>query len=87
MALFGMISYVNIPKCKNSFSKKFYFLHFFLFIYHFLTEIASLKLNMRVCDAIPGTLYVVSEENAEINKNNRFTERFNFEHGFQSAFK
>ena len=41
--------------------------------------IASLKLNMKVCDAIPGTLYVVCEENAAINENNRFTERFNFE--------
>ena len=34
---------------------------FFLFIYHFLREIACLKLNKKVCDAIPGTLYVVSE--------------------------
>ena len=34
---------------------------------------------MKVCDAIPGTLNVVSEENAAINENNRFTERFNFE--------
>ena len=34
---------------------------------------------MKVCDAIPGTLYVVCEENAAINENNRFTERFNFE--------
>ena len=40
-------------------------------------EIASLKLNMKVCDAIPGTLYVVSDENAAMDaKNNRFTERF-----------
>ena len=37
---------------------------------------------MKVCDAIPGTLYVVSEENAAINDNNRFTERFNFELAF-----
>ena len=37
---------------------------------------------MKVCDAIPGTLYVVSEENAAISKNNRFTERFNFELAF-----
>ena len=37
---------------------------------------------MKVCDAIPGTLYVVSEENAAINENNRFTERFNFELAF-----
>ena len=37
---------------------------------------------MKVCDAIPGTLYVVSEENATINKNNRFIERFNFELAF-----
>ena len=44
-----------------------------------MREIASLKLNMKVCDAIPGTLYVVSEENAAINENNSFTERFNFE--------
>ena len=44
-----------------------------------MREIASLKLNMKVCDAIPGKLYVVSEENAAINENNRFTERFNFE--------
>ena len=55
---------------------------FVLFIYHFLREIASLKLNMKVCDAIPGTLYVVSEENAAIDENNRFTERFNFELAF-----
>ena len=34
---------------------------------------------MKVCDAIPGTLCVVSEENAAINENQRFTERFNFE--------
>ena len=34
---------------------------------------------MKVCDIIPGTLYVVSEGNAPINKNNRFTEKFNFE--------
>ena len=47
-----------------------------------MREIASLKLNMKVCDAIPGTLYVVSEENAAISKNNRFTERFNFELAF-----
>ena len=44
--------------------------------------IASLKLNMKVCDAIPGTPYVVSEENAAINENNRFTERFNFQLAF-----
>ena len=37
---------------------------------------------MKVCDAIPGTLYVVSDGNAAINKNNRFTERFNFELAF-----
>ena len=37
---------------------------------------------MKVCDAIQGTLYVVSEGNAAINKNNRFTERFNFELAF-----
>ena len=37
---------------------------------------------MKVCDAIPGTLYVVSEENAAISENNRFTERFNFELAF-----
>ena len=47
-----------------------------------MREIASLKLNMKVCDAIPGTLNVVSEENAAINENNRFTERFNFELAF-----
>ena len=47
-----------------------------------MREIASLKLNMKVCDAILGTLYVVSEENAAINENNRFTERFNFEWAF-----
>ena len=34
---------------------------------------------MKGCDAIPGTLYVVSDENAAINENNRSTERFNFE--------
>ena len=45
-------------------------------------EITSLKLSMKVCDAIPGTLYVVSEENAAINENNRFTERFHFELAF-----
>ena len=44
-----------------------------------MREIASLKLNMKVCDAIPGTLYVVSEENAAVSENNRFTERFDFE--------
>ena len=53
-----------------------------MFIYHFLSEIASLKLNMRVCDAILGTQYVVSEEDTAINENNRFTERFNFELAF-----
>ena len=47
-----------------------------------MREIASLKLNMKVCDAIPGTLNVVSEENAAISENNRFTERFNFELAF-----
>ena len=47
-----------------------------------MREIASLKLNMKVCDAIPGTLYVVSEENVAISENNRFTERFNFELAF-----
>ena len=47
-----------------------------------MREIASLKLNMKVCDVIPGTLNVVSEENAAINENNRFTERFNFELAF-----
>ena len=45
-----------------------------------MREIASLKLKMKVCDAIPGTLNVVSEET--ISGNNRFTERFNFELGF-----
>ena len=47
-------------------------------------EIASLKLNMKVCDAISGTLYVVSEENAAINKN-RFIERFSFELAFKMS--
>ena len=47
-----------------------------------MREIASLKLNMKVCEAIPGTLNVVSEENAAINENDRFTERFNFELAF-----
>ena len=37
---------------------------------------------MKVCGAIPGTQYVVSEENTAINENNRFTERFNFELAF-----
>ena len=37
---------------------------------------------MKVCDAILGNLYVVSEENAAINENNRLTERFNFELAF-----
>ena len=37
---------------------------------------------MKVCEAIPGTLNVVSEENAAINENDRFTERFNFELAF-----
>ena len=37
---------------------------------------------MEVCDAIPETLNVVSEENAAVNENNRFTERFNFELAF-----
>ena len=37
---------------------------------------------MKVCDAIAGTLNVVSEENAAINENHRFTERFNFELAF-----
>ena len=32
-----------------------------------------------MCDAIPGTLHVVSEENATINEKNRFTKRFDFE--------
>ena len=41
-----------------------------------------MKLNVKVCDAIQGTLNVVSEENAAINENNRFTERFNFELAF-----
>ena len=49
-----------------------------------MREIASLKLNMKVCDAIPGTLNVVSEENAAISENNRFTERFNFELAFNN---
>ena len=47
-----------------------------------MREIASRKLNIKVCDAIPGTLNVVSEENAAINENDRFTERFNFELAF-----
>ena len=37
---------------------------------------------MKVCDTIPGALYVVSEENAAINENHSFTERFNFELAF-----
>ena len=37
---------------------------------------------MKVYDAIPGTLNVVSKKNAAINENNRFTERFNFELAF-----
>ena len=47
-----------------------------------MREIASLKLNMKVCDTIPGTLNVVSEKNAAITEKNRFTERFNFELAF-----
>ena len=47
-----------------------------------MREIASLKLNMKVRGAIPGTQCVVSEENTAINENNRFTERFNFELAF-----
>ena len=47
-----------------------------------MREIASLTLKIEVCDAIPGTLNVVSEENAAINENNRFTEIFNFELAF-----
>ena len=39
-----------------------------MFINHFLSEIASLKLNMRVCDAILGKQYVVSEEDTAINE-------------------
>ena len=31
-------------------------------------EIVSLKLNIKVCDLIQGTLYDVSEENATINQ-------------------
>ena len=46
----------------------------------------SLKAERKVCDAIQGTLYVVSEGNAAINKNNRFTERFNFELDFNLPF-
>ena len=34
---------------------------------------------MKVCDSIPGTLYVVFEENAAVSENDRFTERFDFE--------
>ena len=49
-----------------------------------MREIASPKLNMKVCGAIPGTLNVVSEENAAINENNRFTERFNVELAFNN---
>ena len=45
-----------------------------------MREIASLKLNMKVSDAIPG----IAEENA-ISENNRFTERFNFELAFNMA--
>ena len=38
---------------------------------------------MKVCDAMPGTLYVVSEEDGTITENNRFqAERFNFELAF-----
>ena len=40
---------------------------------------------MKVSDAIPGTLYVVSEENAAISENKRITERFNFELAFNMA--
>ena len=42
---------------------------------------------MKVCDAIPGTLYVVSDENAAIDENNRFTERFNFELAFNLSLR
>ena len=34
---------------------------------------------MKVCEAVPGTLHVVSEENAAVSENDRFTERFDFE--------
>ena len=37
---------------------------------------------MKVCDAIRGTVYFVSEENAAVNENSRFTERFNSELAF-----
>ena len=38
-------------------------------MFHFLSEVTSLKLNMKLCEAIPGTLYVVSEEDAAMNEN------------------
>ena len=37
---------------------------------------------MKVSDAMPRTLYVVSDENAAISEYNKFTERFNFELAF-----
>ena len=83
MALFGddlIRKYPAMQKFIQLLVLFFYF--FFPFIFHFLREVASLKLNWKVCDAIPGTLYDVSEENATINANNRFTERFNFELAF-----
>ena len=40
---------------------------------------------MKVCDAIPGTQDVVSEEDTAINENNKFTERFNFELAYLSV--
>ena len=82
MASFGDDLIRKYLAIQISFSKQFYFLYFFLFIYHFMREIASLNLNMKVFDSILGTLYVVYEENAAINENNRFTERFNFELAF-----
>ena len=46
----------------------FRFLIFSVYI-PFFERSASLKLNMKLCEAIPGTLYVVSEEDAAMNEN------------------
>ena len=81
MALFGDDLISKYPAMQK-FIQLTVFVQIFSVYIPFLREIASLKLNMKVCDAIPGTLHVVSEENTAINKNNRIIERFNFELAF-----
>ena len=69
MALFGDDLIRKYPAMQKFIQQIFLGFWFFSVYIPFFERSASLKLNMKLCEAIPGTLYVVSEENAAMNEN------------------